>query len=1051
MERLKIHKASAFISSTFEDMKEERNIIMLEVAPVVKGWAYKHGIIFDVVDLRWGITDHQAMDLHHTIKICLQRVRDTDPLFICLLGDRYGWQPENEDFNELMFDKDISPYLKASATELEIWQALRQAFFDSKEKSSLFFVRNIVNYEQLNNDELLSWFNDDKCSLQKELRKNIKDKERYIEYTASFNLNEQYTYHINKKSVESYPLDNFKVNDKSLKDVMIESLIQMLRDKYQINEDEVIDAMNPVYRQDYQLEYLLDSFEIKDITDGINQKFNNARMGEAVKYTMPPASGLSTQAAHYIKRLLDSGEYFVIYRFIGIDYYSKNVNDIIRSIAYQLDMKNAFTSDLGEAFIYVKKKLEKISKKKKIVLAFDGANEKNMISLLNVISGFIYYKALIFLNLEMESAIDYKIYPDETFKSLIAYLLFIKGKCIDDTYLEKILSYAKGDLQILRLVINYLVKFGTYDTLNEQINVMVSLSKKELIHHYINTFNDEFSKRTGREHLFSEIFSLLAFTPLPLSISTIAGVMSVIYPNEDKELLKKDILYALALADDVFKEFNNLYIVRDSGLKKYLLLNLKLLVPSDYIYIALSNYYTRMILIDKINELSRDDLYLYLLSIPEVLSPNTQEKALLTLLTSYENFYRIILTVGKLPVTELVKKVFLALEGMHVPASIIKNDDYNMFNEVFEKTCNKYFSAKRGHTNNVFLYIYKMVMYLDKSDLKSVNTFGRFLRTWLDPLETSNQYINTLKGTLERKKYKIEEKENYFLYNVPKSFDLVCKSNTCVYNLNTYIVSHSAIFVMDTMSMETKEVVPIPAVYDKVLATIYRDHTLYVLTEKGLVILYNTITRSVDPYRYLNPYVEAYYFDSYNDGEYILVYTKDSRFIILKNFVNTVCDFSLPLGDDPYIRKLTPVIEDGKVTGMVMFFNENGADLCLHLKFENGKVIPGQYYHFGDDDINTYMLVQINNDLRFYDDNNDNNYILRYVDGEYVLDTIDSNEYLTAKCGNDTFTIIDDSIYLNGVYICPESKDMITYTFFTPMFIGYVNWVQEIILIDGGY
>ena len=132
-----IHRASAFISSTFEDMKEERNILMLEVLPVVKSWALKHGILFDFIDLRWGITLEQSIDLHHTIKICLQRVRDTDPIFINLLGDRYGWVPLEEDFNQSMFPKDIAPYRHLSATELEVHQALTNAFYDCPEKQKI--------------------------------------------------------------------------------------------------------------------------------------------------------------------------------------------------------------------------------------------------------------------------------------------------------------------------------------------------------------------------------------------------------------------------------------------------------------------------------------------------------------------------------------------------------------------------------------------------------------------------------------------------------------------------------------------------------------------------------------------------------------------------------------------------------------------------------------------------------------------------------------------------------------------------------------------------
>ena len=71
MRNNRIKYATAFISSTFTDMKSERNLIMYSVLPRVKRWAFKRGIIFDIVDLRWGINNEQSEKLHQTMRICL--------------------------------------------------------------------------------------------------------------------------------------------------------------------------------------------------------------------------------------------------------------------------------------------------------------------------------------------------------------------------------------------------------------------------------------------------------------------------------------------------------------------------------------------------------------------------------------------------------------------------------------------------------------------------------------------------------------------------------------------------------------------------------------------------------------------------------------------------------------------------------------------------------------------------------------------------------------------------------------------------------------------
>ena len=92
-------------------MSGERNMMMYEVYPALKKWGNAYGLNINIVDLRWGITEKQAKDLHHTIKLCLQKVNEADPIFISFLGDRYGWPPEEEDFNSKIIGKNIDDYV----------------------------------------------------------------------------------------------------------------------------------------------------------------------------------------------------------------------------------------------------------------------------------------------------------------------------------------------------------------------------------------------------------------------------------------------------------------------------------------------------------------------------------------------------------------------------------------------------------------------------------------------------------------------------------------------------------------------------------------------------------------------------------------------------------------------------------------------------------------------------------------------------------------------------------------------------------------------------
>ncbi len=86
-----------FVSSTFSDLKAERNALQEKVFPRLKELAESQGCRFQAVDLRWGVSEEAALD-QQAMKICLGEIERCQkvtprPNFIILLGDRYGWRP----------------------------------------------------------------------------------------------------------------------------------------------------------------------------------------------------------------------------------------------------------------------------------------------------------------------------------------------------------------------------------------------------------------------------------------------------------------------------------------------------------------------------------------------------------------------------------------------------------------------------------------------------------------------------------------------------------------------------------------------------------------------------------------------------------------------------------------------------------------------------------------------------------------------------------------------------------------------------------------------
>ncbi len=107
-----------FVSSTFSDLKDERNALQREVFPRLTHYCMVRGFQFQAIDLRWGVPGEAGRD-HRTMQICFDELRRAQavsprPNFLVLLGDRYGWQPLAEAITEAEFQA-----LERAASELD--------------------------------------------------------------------------------------------------------------------------------------------------------------------------------------------------------------------------------------------------------------------------------------------------------------------------------------------------------------------------------------------------------------------------------------------------------------------------------------------------------------------------------------------------------------------------------------------------------------------------------------------------------------------------------------------------------------------------------------------------------------------------------------------------------------------------------------------------------------------------------------------------------------------------------------------------------------------
>ena len=111
-----------FISSTFRDFTQERDLLVRKVFPELRRRCRERQVELIDVDLRWGITEEEAQQ-GRVLPICLAEIDRARPFFMGLFGERYGWVPAAEQFDQSLLIEQ--PWLDEhrggkSVTELEI-------------------------------------------------------------------------------------------------------------------------------------------------------------------------------------------------------------------------------------------------------------------------------------------------------------------------------------------------------------------------------------------------------------------------------------------------------------------------------------------------------------------------------------------------------------------------------------------------------------------------------------------------------------------------------------------------------------------------------------------------------------------------------------------------------------------------------------------------------------------------------------------------------------------------------------------------------------------
>jgi Domain of unknown function (DUF4062)/NACHT domain/MalT-like TPR region len=124
-----------FVSSTFSDMQAERDYLVKFTFPQLHKLCESRAVTWGEVDLRWGITEEEKAE-GKVLPLCLEEIRRCRPYFIGLLGERYGWIPDEIPQELIERESWLKEHLGHSVTELEI---LHGVLLDPKMADHAYF------------------------------------------------------------------------------------------------------------------------------------------------------------------------------------------------------------------------------------------------------------------------------------------------------------------------------------------------------------------------------------------------------------------------------------------------------------------------------------------------------------------------------------------------------------------------------------------------------------------------------------------------------------------------------------------------------------------------------------------------------------------------------------------------------------------------------------------------------------------------------------------------------------------------------------------------
>lgn len=391
---MKWENVYVFISSTFNDMHAERDYLVKRVFPELRIWCADRKMKLMDIDLRWGVSEADAVENKRVVEVCLKNIDKCRPFFLCFLGQRRGWVPGREDINPEILNEfpELTQYLgNTSVTELEILHALVHPMAQDRKavRYAQFYFRDDSYLKDIKDKKIRDLFSPSQKFWSKRdreldrFKKSVRTSYPVYDYHGDWN-NSLISHELTNVRGADYSqgrLEHFTVEQLSLKDHILEWLKEAILEEFPEHRSKM-ELLNPLEleldRQNTALFSACDTYLPRKEAEEAVLSYVNGELSVPLILNAQAGAGKTSLLAHMIQE-----NYFqaaVFFRFSGITAESSTAEKLITSLLQEMVLRGLITQKELEhpadiLLMLFGNLLKKAAEQGKLLIILDGIDQ----------------------------------------------------------------------------------------------------------------------------------------------------------------------------------------------------------------------------------------------------------------------------------------------------------------------------------------------------------------------------------------------------------------------------------------------------------------------------------------------------------------------------------------------------------------------------------------------------------------------------------------------------------------------------------------------------